>query len=102
MVDLPHTERAASPPFGGATPRPGPSVPPARGAGPEPAGIRPLRPCELGVFRSCPPVLVLKHHNGVTYAPVMPPSTTNWDAVMNDESSLARKATAAAISAGSA
>src|SRR5258706_11361719 len=32
----------------------------------------------------------------------MPPSTRNCDAVMNDESSLARNATAAAISSGSA
>src|SRR6266545_1245656 len=41
-------------------------------------------------------------HNGVTYAPVMPPSTRNVLAVMNEASSLARNATAAAISAGSA
>ena len=38
----------------------------------------------------------------MTYAPVSPPSTRKFDAVMNDASSLARNATAAAISDGSA
>ena len=39
---------------------------------------------------------------GVTYAPEIPPSTRNVEAVMKDASSLARNATAAAISSGSA
>ena len=42
------------------------------------------------------------HYSGVTYAPLMPPSTRNVEAVMNEASSLARNATAAAISSGSA
>ena len=46
-----------------------------------------------GVIRAPP-------YTGVTYAALIPPSTRNVDAVMNDESSLARKATAAAISSG--
>ena len=33
-------------------------------------------------------------HSGVTYAPEMPPSTRNVDAVTNDASSLARKSAA--------
>ena len=40
-------------------------------------------------------------YSGVTYAPEIPPSTRKFDAVMNDESSDARKATDAAISSGS-
>src|SRR5262249_55402541 len=42
----------------------------------------------------------LAAHWGVTYAPEMPPSTRNVVAVPNEASSLARKATAAAIASG--
>src|SRR5260370_40879986 len=38
--------------------------------------------------------------SGVMYAPVIPPSTTNDVPVMNDDSSLARKSAALAISSG--
>ena len=41
-------------------------------------------------------------YNGVTYAPEIPPSTRNVEAVMNEASSLARNTTADAISSGSA
>src|SRR5205823_2816686 len=41
-------------------------------------------------------------HSGVTYAEEMPPSTRKVEAVTNDASSEARKATAAASSSGSA
>src|ERR1019366_805460 len=43
-----------------------------------------------------------RDQNGVTYAPVIPPSTMNCDAVMKLDSSLARNSTALAISSGSA
>ena len=37
-----------------------------------------------------------ENYSGVTYAPETPPSTPNAEAVMNEASSLARNATAAA------
>ncbi|MDX6641778.1 MAG: hypothetical protein QOF12_2789 [Solirubrobacteraceae bacterium] len=39
-------------------------------------------------------------HSGVTYAPAIPPSIRNVEAVMNDDSSEARKTTPLAISSG--
>jgi hypothetical protein len=45
--------------------------------------------------------LLISLYSGVTYAPVIPPSTRKFDAVINEESSLAKNATAAAISEAS-